>query len=247
MANCTWHQQRPTLQAARGRLLVTNTPASDRGDRGADLGLFWPPPGKSRRRAFHPAPEDPRSGSSTFSWGRRSPDRRLGMIGMGRSGRRRPASRRLGMESRLHDPRRPPARKRPACGSNLASPGRASPDGRRRHRPRRAWRQRPSIFSRRKVRLLKREAILINVARGPIVDEGRPRRSPRDADIWAAGLDVYERGARDRPPAPRLDNVVLLPHIGSATYPTRLAMAMAAARNLVQAPAGRAGPENSVG
>ena len=90
------------------------------------------------------------------------------------------------------------------------------------------------LLSRDKIRLMKKEAIFINVARGPIVDEKALAEALAEGRLFGAGIDVYEREPEIEPELLRLDNVVLLPHIGSATYETRLKMAMAAARNLIQ-------------
>jgi lactate dehydrogenase-like 2-hydroxyacid dehydrogenase len=60
--------------------------------------------------------------------------------------------------------------------------------------------------------------------------------------LWGTGLDVYEREPAVEDRLLRLDNVVLLPHIGSATYETRLKMAMMAATNLVIALKGEKPP-----
>lgn len=89
------------------------------------------------------------------------------------------------------------------------------------------------LLSRDKLGLMKREAILINAARGPIVDEQALADALGSGKIWGAGLDVYEREPAVEERLLRLDNVVLLPHVGSATYETRLKMAMMAATNLV--------------
>ncbi|MFF2483959.1 2-hydroxyacid dehydrogenase [Paenibacillus sp. NPDC058071] len=87
---------------------------------------------------------------------------------------------------------------------------------------------------------MKSSAIFINVSRGDTVDEKALIEALRSKTIRAAGLDVYEQ----EPVSPdnellSLDNVVLLPHIGSATHATRNRMAMVAARNLVDALYGR--------
>ena len=63
--------------------------------------------------------------------------------------------------------------------------------------------------------------------------------------IWGAGLDVYEREPAIEDRLLKMDNVVLLPYIGSVTYETRLKMAMMAATNLVMALKGEK-PPNSV-
>ena len=89
------------------------------------------------------------------------------------------------------------------------------------------------LLSRDELGLMKRNAILINAARGPIVDEEALANALGSGKIWGAGLDVYEREPAVEERLLRLDNVVLLPHVGSATYETRLKMAMMAATNLV--------------
>jgi len=80
---------------------------------------------------------------------------------------------------------------------------------------------------------MKRTAILINTSRGPIVDEGALAEALASGEIAAAGLDVYEREPEAYPALLALENVVLAPHLGSATVQTRIAMGMLAARNLV--------------
>lgn len=101
------------------------------------------------------------------------------------------------------------------------------------------------LLSREKLKLMKKEAILINAARGPIVDEEALTEMLSRKSLWGAGLDVFEREPQITEKLFSLDNVVLLPHIGSATYETRLKMAMTAARNLVQGLKGEK-PENIV-
>jgi glyoxylate reductase len=101
------------------------------------------------------------------------------------------------------------------------------------------------LLSAEKLRLMKKGAILVNVARGPIVDEGALAEALARGDLWGAGLDVYEREPEVHPRLLKLDNVVLLPHIGSATDDTRLRMAMTAVRNLVQGLRGER-PDNLV-
>lgn len=101
------------------------------------------------------------------------------------------------------------------------------------------------LISKERINLIKKEAILINVARGPIIDEKALADALKKERIWGAGLDVYEREPEIEEKLLSLDNVVLLPHIGSATYETRLKMAMMAARNLVQGLRGER-PDNIV-
>ena len=81
--------------------------------------------------------------------------------------------------------------------------------------------------------LMKPTATLVNIARGGIVDDAALAQALRDKRIAAAGLDVYEGEPTLHPGLLALSNVVLTPHIGSATGPTRLAMANLAADNLI--------------
>jgi glyoxylate reductase len=75
-------------------------------------------------------------------------------------------------------------------------------------------------------------AYLINTARGPIVDEDALVHALRSGTIAGAALDVFEHEPDVHPGLLELDNVVLLPHLGSATIETRTAMAVLAARNV---------------
>jgi glyoxylate reductase len=88
--------------------------------------------------------------------------------------------------------------------------------------------------------MMRDDAVLINTARGPVVDEAALVNALREGFIGAAGLDVYENEPEVHPGLLTLDNVVLLPHLGSATVETRTAMAQLAARNVVEVLAGRA-------
>jgi glyoxylate reductase len=85
---------------------------------------------------------------------------------------------------------------------------------------------------------MKPTAILVNAARGPIVDEAALAAALAAGEIAAAGLDVYEREPLVEPRLLELDNAVLAPHLGSATVETRAAMAELAARNAIAAARG---------
>jgi glyoxylate reductase len=86
---------------------------------------------------------------------------------------------------------------------------------------------------------MKPSAVLINTARGPIVDEAALATALAEGKIAAAGLDVYEREPQVEPRLVQLDNVVLTPHLGSATVETRTAMAELAARNAISVLSGQ--------
>ena len=85
-------------------------------------------------------------------------------------------------------------------------------------------------------------AYLVNTARGPIVDEAALADALRDGQIAGAGLDVYEREPLVHAGLLELDNVALLPHLGSATIETRTAMATLAADNALAVLAGEQPP-----
>jgi glyoxylate reductase len=87
---------------------------------------------------------------------------------------------------------------------------------------------------------MKPTAYLINTSRGPVVDEAALVGALRERRIAGAGLDVYEREPEISAPLLEMSNVVLLPHIGSATLETRTAMAMLAVENAIDVLSGRA-------
>jgi lactate dehydrogenase-like 2-hydroxyacid dehydrogenase len=88
------------------------------------------------------------------------------------------------------------------------------------------------LFDAPRLARMKPTAVLINTARGPVVDEAALVAALADRRIAAAGLDVYEEEPRVHPGLLQLENVVLLPHLGSATVETRTAMGMRVAANL---------------
>ncbi len=85
----------------------------------------------------------------------------------------------------------------------------------------------PSTFhliNARRLKLMKPSAVVVNTSRGEVVDENALTRMLRANEIAGAGLDVFERGHEINPRLRELDNVVLLPHMGSATVEGRVEM-----------------------
>jgi lactate dehydrogenase-like 2-hydroxyacid dehydrogenase len=90
--------------------------------------------------------------------------------------------------------------------------------------------------------LMKPTAILINASRGPVVDEKALVKALQQGKIAGAGLDVYEKEPQVEPALLQMDNVVLVPHIASASRETRLKMATMAAENLIAGLTGKRPP-----
>jgi len=84
-----------------------------------------------------------------------------------------------------------------------------------------------------KLNLLKKTAVLLNTSRGEIIDEKELIRTLKQKKIYCAGLDVFENEPNINPAFLKLDNAVVLPHIGSATTEARTNMALLAARNVI--------------
>jgi glyoxylate reductase len=87
------------------------------------------------------------------------------------------------------------------------------------------------LINERTLRLMKKTAVLVNAARGPVVDEAALVRALTEGWIKGAGLDVLEDEPRIHPGLIGLPNVTLAPHIASATLETRIAMGSLAVRN----------------
>jgi glyoxylate reductase len=95
----------------------------------------------------------------------------------------------------------------------------------------------------RRLSLMEPTAILVNTSRGPVVDEAALAEALVSRRLGGAGLDVFEREPAVHPALLEAPNAVLLPHVGSATEETRRRMAEKAARNVVEALAGRTPPD----
>ena len=169
--------------------------------------------------------------------------RTLGIIGMGRIGTAvaERAMRGLGMRVLYHT--------RSARGSAPAGAERAasleallaSSDFVSLHCP--ATPETRRLINETRLGHMRRHAILINTARGEIVDEAALAAALRDGVIAGAGLDVYEREPVVHGELLRLENVVLLPHLGSATREARVGMGLRAVENLRAYFAGEAVPD----
>ena len=98
------------------------------------------------------------------------------------------------------------------------------------------------LFGPEQFRRMKPTAVLVNTSRGPVIDEGALVDALRAGELFAAGLDVFEREPEVHPGLLELDNATVIPHLGSATVETRDAMGFLAVENLTAALEGRRPP-----
>jgi lactate dehydrogenase-like 2-hydroxyacid dehydrogenase len=158
--------------------------------------------------------------------GGRISGRRLGILGMGRIGQavaRRAAA--FGMQIHYHNRRR----LRPETEAELGATYWESLDQMvaRMDVISVNCPHTPSTFhlmNARRLKLMKPEAVIVNTSRGEVIDENALTRMLRAGELKGAGLDVYEHGVEINPRLRELDNVVLLPHMGSATLEGRIDM-----------------------
>ncbi|OGP81093.1 MAG: hypothetical protein A2Y95_08210 [Deltaproteobacteria bacterium RBG_13_65_10] len=181
--------------------------------------------------------------SPSFQLGQEVFGRTLGIVGFGRIGQavaRR--ARGFGMRVLYASPRRAPRAIERRLGARRASLDTllTRADFVSLHLP--LTRQTRHLIGARALSRMKPTSILVNTARGPVVDERALVHALRAGTIAAAGLDVYEREPLLTPGLARLPNVVLAPHLGSATLQTRKAMADLAVENLIAALRGRRPP-----
>lgn len=158
----------------------------------------------------------------------------LGIVGLGAIGRQvAERARAFGMEIAYHGRREAPPQVVETLGARRLARGDllAAADVLSLHCP--LTPETHHLIGAAELRAMKPGAVLINAARGPIVDERALAAALRAGGIGAAGLDVYEQEPRVEPALLELDNIVLTPHLGSATVETRTAMAELAARNAI--------------
>ncbi len=159
----------------------------------------------------------------------------LGLVGMGRIARAvaRRAHLGFGMRVIFHDPYPPTSAEASALGAeprDAVEQVLEEADFVSLHCP--ATPETRHLMNRERFARMRRNAFLINTARGDIVDETALVEALSDGTIAGAGLDVYEREPEITPELLRMENVVLFPHLGSATLETRIAMGRRAVENL---------------
>ena len=175
--------------------------------------------------------------------GRGLTGRTLGIVGMGRIGRSvaRRAAAGLGMEVRYFT--RTPRPEDDMLGQRCETLAEllATSDVVSLHAP--ATRETRRMIGGDQFRQMRRDAVLINTARGDLVDEEALADALIEGLLHGAGLDVYEHEPAVHPRLLRVDNVVLLPHLGSATEAARVGMGRRALDNLRAFFAGHAPPD----
>jgi glyoxylate reductase len=98
------------------------------------------------------------------------------------------------------------------------------------------------LFSTEQFRKMKPTAVIVNTSRGPVIDEAALAAALGDGELFAAGLDVFEKEPEVHSDLLAQPNAVVIPHLGSATVETRDAMGMLAAENLIAGLEGRRPP-----
>lgn len=98
------------------------------------------------------------------------------------------------------------------------------------------------LINAERLQAMKPTAVIVNTSRGPVIDEAALAGALREGEIFAAGLDVFENEPDVHPDLLELANAVVIPHLGSATVDTRIAMGLLAADNLIAALSGERPP-----
>ena len=225
------------ISAARARgLTVTNTPdvlTDDTADIGITLLLTV-----ARRAAEgdrHVRRKEWTGWRPTHMLGARVSGKTLGLIGFGRIARAvaRRAHHGFGMKVIFHDPFPPKPEDAAALGAEpreSIDAVLAESDFVSLHCP--ATPETRHLINATRLGQMQRHAFLINTARGDVVDEAALVAALQAGTIAGAGLDVFEKEPQVSPELLTMENVVLLPHLGSATMETRVAMGMRALENL---------------
>jgi lactate dehydrogenase-like 2-hydroxyacid dehydrogenase len=177
--------------------------------------------------------------SPAFMVGRQVTGKRFGVVGMGRVGQvAAERARGFGMEIHYHNRRRlPPETEKGAIFHGALDSLLAVSDVLSLHCP--ATTDTIGLINAERLARLPDGAILVNTARGNLVDENALVEALTSGKLFAAGLDVFRNEPGGNPKIAALDNVFLLPHIGSATFETRDAMGFRALDNLDAFFAGR--------
>ena len=156
----------------------------------------------------------------------------LGLVGLGRIGRE-VAARAVPFGARVvyFDPEVAPPSDLPVTRVEVLDELLAQSDVVSLHAP--LARRNCRLINREALRRMKPTAVLVNTSRGPVVDEAALAWALKNRMISGAALDVYEEEPKVHPDLLTLENVVLAPHLGSATTETRTAMADLAVRNAI--------------
>ena len=101
------------------------------------------------------------------------------------------------------------------------------------------------MISEKQLKMMKKNAVLINTSRGPVIDEKALIKALKEKWIFAAGLDVYENEPEIDDELKKLDNIILQPHSASATLETRSKMAVISAKNMIDGLKGKS-PQNCI-
>ncbi len=225
------------IDAARTRgLTVTNTPdvlTDDTADIGMTLLLMV-----ARRAAEgdrHVRQKAWTGWRPTHMLGAKVTGKTLGLVGFGRIARAvaRRAHHGFGMKVIFHDPYPPRPEEARALGAeprDSIDQVLAESDFVSLHCP--ATPETRHLIDATRLRQMQKHAFLINTARGDVVDEAALVAELKAGTIAGAGLDVFEKEPQVTPELLTMDNVTLLPHLGSATLETRVAMGMRAIENL---------------
>lgn len=170
--------------------------------------------------------------SPAFMVGRQITGRRFGVLGMGRVGQVAASrARGFGMEIHYHNRTRlRPEQEKGAVYHDTVEGLLGVSDVLSLHCP--TTPQTVGLINSRTIAMLPEQAIIVNTARGALIDEDALIDSLKSGRLFAAGLDVFRTEPGGNPELAKLDNVFLLPHIGSATFETRDAMGMRALDNL---------------